>query len=207
MVKSNGQENHLNLPSSPSPQGADQNAEELILKAAQEEFISHGMKGARMQKIADRAGVNKSLLHYYYRSKDKLYVAVLESMFSRVWNRLKSNFESRTPSELKDTVETIVTSYIEVFSENPDFPLFLMQELKSGNKYVPAAVNALLPSAQYIKKYLFDEVERIVTVKKANTIPPHPPSLEYHGNDNGHIHHQTHDPDYRAFSGAPGGIQ
>ena len=43
-----------------------------------EEFIAHGLRGARMQAIADRAGVNKALVHYYFRSKEKLYDAVLQ---------------------------------------------------------------------------------------------------------------------------------
>jgi len=43
--------------------------EELILEAAQAVFLEKGLAGARMQEIADRAGINKALLHYYFRSK------------------------------------------------------------------------------------------------------------------------------------------
>ncbi|MCD4665881.1 MAG: TetR/AcrR family transcriptional regulator, partial [Bacteroidales bacterium] len=45
----------------------DLNTEQAILEAAKQVFIQKGMDGARMQEIADKAGINKSLLHYYYR--------------------------------------------------------------------------------------------------------------------------------------------
>jgi TetR/AcrR family transcriptional regulator len=60
-----------------------QNAEQLILNAAREVFIERGMDGARMQEIADKAGINKALLHYYFRSKDKLFHAVFLEAFQQ----------------------------------------------------------------------------------------------------------------------------
>ena len=51
----------------------DLSTEEKILNAAKKVFLTKGMDGARMQDIADEAGINKALLHYYFRSKDKLF--------------------------------------------------------------------------------------------------------------------------------------
>ena len=50
---------------------AGENTENQILIAAREVFIAKGFEGARMQEIADQAGINKALLHYYFRSKEK----------------------------------------------------------------------------------------------------------------------------------------
>lgn len=55
----------------------DIKTEQLILEAAKKVFIRKGMHGARMQEIADEAQINKALLHYYYRSKQQLFEAVL----------------------------------------------------------------------------------------------------------------------------------
>lgn len=55
-----------------------------IVEAAMEEFSQEGFGGARVARIADKAGVNKALLFYYYRSKEKLYGAVLEAVMSRI---------------------------------------------------------------------------------------------------------------------------
>ena len=58
------------------------NTEQKILDAAKEVFQHKGLTGARMQEIADKAGINKALLHYYYRTKDKLFEKVFEYAFS-----------------------------------------------------------------------------------------------------------------------------
>ena len=57
--------------------------EEKILQAAQTVFQQRGLPGARMQEIADLAGINKSLLHYYFRSKEKLFAHVLENAINQ----------------------------------------------------------------------------------------------------------------------------
>lgn len=57
---------------------------EKIVEAAMEEFSEEGFGGARVARIAEKAGVNKALLFYYYRSKEKLYAAVMDAVMSRV---------------------------------------------------------------------------------------------------------------------------
>ena len=59
----------------------DITTETTILNAAKTIFQQKGMDGARMQEIADEAGINKALLHYYYRSKQLLFEAVFKSDF------------------------------------------------------------------------------------------------------------------------------
>jgi len=52
-----------------------------ILDAARVEFVSHGLNGARVDRIAERSGVNKNLIYHYFGSKDALYLAVLEGIY------------------------------------------------------------------------------------------------------------------------------
>ena len=54
------------------------NTEELIFESAIKIFHSKGLAGARMQEIADEAGINKAMLHYYFRSKLLLFEAVFK---------------------------------------------------------------------------------------------------------------------------------
>ena len=56
-----------------------ENKEALILSVATSIFQQKGMDGTRMQEIADKAGINKAMFHYYYRSKQKLFEAVFSS--------------------------------------------------------------------------------------------------------------------------------
>ncbi|MDF1763471.1 MAG: TetR family transcriptional regulator C-terminal domain-containing protein, partial [Oleibacter sp.] len=58
---------------------------ELILSAAEQEFGLHGFKGTSMQDIADRAGIAKANIHYYFKNKENLYKALLENIIS-LWN-------------------------------------------------------------------------------------------------------------------------
>ena len=70
--------------------------EKRILQAATEVFLQKGMGGARMQEIADKAGINKAMLHYYFRSKDRLYEQVftgqLEHFFNGLFKKSSSGF-------------------------------------------------------------------------------------------------------------------
>jgi len=52
-----------------------------ILRAARDEFAEHGLGGARMERIAERAGLDKRLIYYYFDNKDRLFAAVLEQTY------------------------------------------------------------------------------------------------------------------------------
>ena len=56
--------------------------EEKIVKAAEEVFMEHGFDGARMQLIADKAEINKAMLHYYFRSKEVLFEKIFDELLS-----------------------------------------------------------------------------------------------------------------------------
>ena len=65
------------------PRDADRSQKD-ILDAALAEFAEHGLGGARMDRIAERAGVNKRLIYYYFESKESLFLAVLERAYEGI---------------------------------------------------------------------------------------------------------------------------
>ena len=67
----------------------NETTESQILDAAEKVFQAKGMVGARMQEIADKAGINKAMLHYYYRSKQLLFEAVFKTAFLNVSSSIK----------------------------------------------------------------------------------------------------------------------
>jgi len=71
------------IPSDIRSRDADR-SQQTILDAALAEFSSHGLAGARMDRIAERADVNKRLIYYYFKSKDALFLAVLEDAYARI---------------------------------------------------------------------------------------------------------------------------
>ncbi len=101
-----------------------QGTEEKILEAAKKVFHRKGYEGARMQEIADEAGINKSLLHYYFRSKEKLFEAVFKDAFSQLMGRAKEIFTSEKP--LQEKIQSFLINYLDVITENSYIPWFVL---------------------------------------------------------------------------------
>lgn len=102
-------------------------AEQKILTAARKVFQSRGMHGARMQDIADRAGINKALLHYYFRSKDQLFEAVFKEAFQQLFSKFQVLAAPNLSFEEK--IEQFVQGYIDVLLEHPFLPGFVIHEI------------------------------------------------------------------------------
>lgn len=100
--------------------------EDKIFESATEVFIEKGMDGARMQDIADRAGINKSLLHYYYRTKDHLFNAVFEMIAGQMFKKFAPVFDENI--SLEDKIRFFFKEHISFMQKNPRLPAFLLNE-------------------------------------------------------------------------------
>lgn len=105
----------------------DNGAEEKILAAARKVFTTKGMAGARMQDIADEAGINKALLHYYFRDKDKLFETVFLDEAQKFFPKINAIFNSEAP--LLEKIQNFVTEYVDEMQENPYLPWFVINEI------------------------------------------------------------------------------
>lgn len=101
--------------------------EENILNAARQVFAKKGFAGARMQEIADVAGINKALLHYYYRSKEKLFEQVFNEAFAKLTKPMSSFLAD--DSELFHKITNICFLYQKVLLEYPFIPNFVLNEV------------------------------------------------------------------------------
>jgi TetR/AcrR family transcriptional regulator len=115
------------IPTPPQPALADGDAEQRILDAAHKVFIRRGTAGARMQEIADEAGVNKALLHYYFRNKSRLADAIFQRVAGAVFGRIV--LVVRGQSALDDKVRNIIAIYLEQLSRSPYAPGYILAEL------------------------------------------------------------------------------
>ena len=111
-----------------------ENTETEILIAAKEIFQQKGMAGARMQEIADKAQINKALLHYYYRSKQLLFEAVFKSAFSLLAPQL--NKVLNDDSDLFDKIRRFTENYVSFVIKHPYLPNFVIQELNKNPEFV-----------------------------------------------------------------------
>lgn len=101
--------------------------EDKILDAAHEVFLRKGMDGARMQEIADEAGINKALLHYYFRSKEKLFEAIFATVLKKAFPNILKFLASDLTLEQK--VDLFIESYIDLLQKNPYLPMFILKEI------------------------------------------------------------------------------
>jgi len=107
-------------------------SEERIFSAARTVFQRKGFNGARMQDIADEAGINKALLHYYYRSKDKLFEVVVKEALTRNGPKLFAYLQDDIP--LEDKLEKFVANYIDTVMQHPFIPGFIMHEMHTNRE-------------------------------------------------------------------------
>ncbi len=112
----------------------EKHTEQKILIAAKKVFFEKGKDGARMQEIADEAGINKSLLHYYFRSKDKLFDAIFQQAFSKFVPDVRLILEGDETFEKQ--VYLIVEKYFQLISENPYLPLFILNAISRTPEYM-----------------------------------------------------------------------
>jgi TetR/AcrR family transcriptional regulator len=109
------------------------NTEQKILDAAGRVFLKSGINGARMQEIADEAGINKALLHYYFRSKEKLFEAVFQLQFRRSMEPvIRILFSPDRDFTVENRIRTLVRTYYDILIDDPLLPLFIMHELSQN---------------------------------------------------------------------------
>ena len=101
--------------------------EERILSAAHTVFVREGTRDANLKAIAEEAGVNQALLHYYFRNKKTLADTVFEQVASEFIPRIQSVLVADLP--IREKVETVVETYIRQLRENPYLPRYVLGEI------------------------------------------------------------------------------
>jgi AcrR family transcriptional regulator len=151
----------------------DKQTEEKIFEAATDVFEEKGLAGARMQDISDRSGINKALLHYYFRTKEKLFNAVFEMVAKKMFTRFSAVFDENMSLESK--IRFFFREHISFLQKNPKLPSFVLNEINQN----PERIKKLLENIDFkailakimekhkheIHKYNIDEktIPQIVT--------------------------------------------
>ena len=123
----------------------EKNTGQAILKAAEELFLEQGFEQTTTKQIAQRAGCNQALLHYYYRTKDNLFVQIFEEKAKFIATHfLDINLTAQT---LEERISQMVELHFELFRKNPRLVPFLLKEVLSD----PVRVAPILDK---IKQYM-----------------------------------------------------
>ncbi|HTE23977.1 TetR/AcrR family transcriptional regulator [Flavitalea sp.] len=147
----------------------DKSTEEKILAAAKNVFIRQGMMGARMQDIADEAGINKALLHYYFRNKEQLFDVIFMQAAGQLFPRIRMIFESDVP--LFEMIERFCEDYIEIISANTYLPLFVFNEINRDPAGFMKKINGAMgfPKPELFLQKIEKEIKK-GTIKKISPL-------------------------------------
>ena len=117
-------------------------SKEKILQASWDEFVDMGYSGARMQRIADNAGVNKAMIYYYFSSKDALFESLLKTTFEKFFSVIfaDNRYEDMSFEQL---IREFVDRHIDFLQKNPQVPKVLIRELHSKNPITTKVIRKL----------------------------------------------------------------
>jgi len=110
----------------------DGNSRTKILDAALEEFAVKGLAGARVDKIAQNAKINKAMIYYHFSSKEKLYEKVIEREITEVVHRLR--LELKEESDPEKLFLAIANQYMRVVSEKLEVGFIVLREVMDGGE-------------------------------------------------------------------------
>jgi len=137
-----------------------------ILEAARKVFIRKGLDGARMQEIANEAGINKALLHYYFRSKEKLFNHIFEKALEGIFEVINQSIHEE--GDVFGFVETFVDHYLTTLNHNPFIPNFIFNEITSHPERMDQLSHRMkLNVPGYMKM-----VEKNIAQKKMTPVAP-----------------------------------
>lgn len=149
----------------------DKQTEEKIFEAATEVFLAKGMDGARMQDIANHAGINKALLHYYFRTKDRLFNAVFEMIARKMLRKFAPVFDENFSFE--DKIRFFFKEHISFLQENPALPGFIINEINRN----PARIKKILKNVDIKNLWSMLEKQHREEFKKYNITEDSIPQL------------------------------
>ncbi len=113
----------------------DESTEIRIKEAARKLFQEKGFDAVRTREIAEAAGINSALLHYYFRTKEKLFHIIMVESINEMFSFLRQLIYDETLS-LSQKIDLIVNGYIDVIKANPNVALFVLNELHSNSEQI-----------------------------------------------------------------------
>lgn len=117
----------------------NENLETKIIEVAKQQFIENGFAETSMSDIAAKVGINRPGLHYYFRTKERMFQAVFGEIVLFLLPKIQ-DIVLQKEKPVTERVGGVIDAYFEVFSENPRLPLFVMRE---SNRDVNHLINTL----------------------------------------------------------------
>ncbi len=127
-----------------------------VLRAAAEEFAEHGLSGARVDRIAQRAGVNKAMIYYHFSSKETLYTKVIDEYLITVADSISSAL-SDSESDPEGALLNVSRAYHAAFGHHPRFRAIFLHELAGGGERLRDSLTRLV-----FQRGMPEKIERLL---------------------------------------------
>lgn len=147
-------------------------AERKIIDAARELFYEKGFTGITVRDIANKAEVNLALLHYYFRTKDKIFEIVFSEAFSLLFKQLNKALSSDV--DVFEKIRLIISCYITTNVKYPQLASFIMHELSVNSDFVWSIITSYKEKQDINNNYaiFFEEIRKLGKEKKIKEIDP-----------------------------------
>ncbi len=113
-----------------------------IIESARKEFARYGLAGARVDRIALSAGINKAMIYYHFRSKENLYQEVINEHLARIGDFLEENLSQG--QELETLLVGMTRFYDQMFANRGDFAPIFLRELAAGGDRIRDAFSKMM---------------------------------------------------------------
>jgi len=145
---------------------------ERILTAAIEVFTDKGKYGARMQEIADKAEINKAMLHYYFTDKDTLYEKSFEYIFTNLFLRVADIIDEEVT--FLDKIGKFVDIYIDFIAENIEITRIILRDMADGGQVFQKVMKKLTQQENFFiplkLKYIIDKAKKNGEIRDVDTV-------------------------------------
>lgn len=132
--------------------------ETRILVAAEREFMLKGYAGARTTAIAEAAGVTHAMLHYYFRTKDRLFETVVRGKIGALRDIMLASLGNPTVP-LFDKLEDTVSRHLDFIAANPDLPRFMISEVFPYPDRMPVVLDTIMHHAPLVADALQRQID------------------------------------------------
>lgn len=132
--------------------------ENRILVAAEREFMLKGYAGARTTAIAEAAGVTHAMLHYYFRTKDRLFETVVRGKIGALRDIMLASL-GNPAVPLFDKLEDTVSRHLDFIAANPDLPRFMISEVFPYPDRMPVVLDTIMHHAPLVVDALQRQID------------------------------------------------
>lgn len=125
-------------------------SKDRIIKAALDEFSNFGLNGARVDRIAQKAQINKAMIYYYFSSKENLYSEAVKAFFGSLINKIKDSIDQS--GSATDTLNNIADAYSEIFIKNSYIRPIMLRELANSRSAMIEKIAQILQESHLISE-------------------------------------------------------